>query len=179
MTYKLDQNDFLQHQLFLASKSERIKRQRTTTWLILSATLLFLSHLFYKSGDNVLFYYFLISGILIFIFYPFYQRRHYKNHYNKFIADTYKNRFGQTANIKFTDSVIETTDITGESKINLTELENVTETGSYFFPKLKTGGHIIIPKAKIDNVNELKNVLKQLCENLNIDFVEDLSWKWK
>lgn len=179
LTYSLDKNDFLQYHLFSASKTDRIKRQRTRVWLILSGSMLLLSFMFYQNNNEGLFYYFLIFGVITFIFYPLYQRRHYKNHYNKFVADTYKNRFGQITNIKFAESAIETDDITGESKINLTEIENVTETGDYFYPKLRAGGHLIIPKAKIGDISQLRKELKQLCVRLNIDFIEDLNWRWK
>jgi hypothetical protein len=178
LTYQLDHHDFLQHQLFSASKTPRIKKKRTTTWLMLSGSILLLCVVLYQS-NNDLFYYFLAFGIITFLFYPFYERYQYKNYYTKFIADTYKNRFGQPSNVTFTDRAIEINDITGEAKINLTEIENVTETGEYFYPKLKTGGHIIIPKTKVDNITELRNELKQLCNRLNIDFIDDLHWKWK
>ncbi len=179
LSYQLDQNDFLQHQLFLASKTGRIKKQRTISRLIVSGSMLVLSFLFYQSGNSVLFYYFLGVGILAIFFYPLYQRRRYKDHYARAIADTYKNRFGQTANIKFTDLAIETNDSTGESKINLSELDNITETGDHFFLRLKTGVCLIIPKSKIGDLTQLETELKQLCQKLDIDFVKELDWKWK
>ncbi len=179
LKYQLDQNDFLQHQLFLASKIDRIKKNRIHIWLIVSGTMFLLGLMFYQSNNSFLFYYFMVFGIVSLIFYPLYQRQHYKNHYAKFIADTYKNRFGQTANIHFAENAIETNDVTGESRINLSALENVIETGEYFYPSLKTGGHLIIPKSKISDVSELRQELRQLCGRLKIDFIEDLNWKWK
>ena len=179
MTYQLDQNDFLQHQLFLASKTDRIKKKRIKSRLIVSGTMFLLSFMFYQSNNSFLSYYFLAFGVVTLLFYPLYQRKQYKNHYSKLVADTYKNRFGQTATIYFTENAIETNDSTGESKINLSELENVTETGEYFYPSLKTGGHIIIPKSKISDVSQMRQELRQLLERLKISFIEDLNWKWK
>ncbi|MEO6232539.1 MAG: hypothetical protein ABJB11_12080 [Ferruginibacter sp.] len=179
LTYQLDQNDFLQHQLFLASKTDRIKKKRTKSWLIVSGAMFLLGFLFLQSDNSFLFYYFLAFGIVTLLFYPLYQRNQYKNHYAKFIADTYKNRFGQTANIHFGENAIETNDVTGESKINLSELESITETGDYFYPGLKTGGHLIIPKLKISDVSQLRQELKQLCQRLKINFIDDIIWKWK
>jgi hypothetical protein len=179
LTYSLDQNDFLQYQLFTASKSDRIKKKRTKTWLILSGSWLLFSFVFYQRHDTLLFYLFLAYGLITLLFYPYYQRRQYKNHYAKFIADTYKNRFGKTSNITFTETALETNDITGESKINLAQLENLTETANYFYLKMKTGGHIIIPRYKLNNVSEVQEKLKALCTKLSIDFITDLNWKWK
>lgn len=179
LSYSLDQNDFLQHQLFIASKTERIRSQRTRSWLVYSACFLMLSFMFRQSHNLPLAHYFMVCCIIFFIGYPFYQRRHYKNYYEKYISENYKNRFGKTANLSFTDDMIESSDITGESKTKLTEIENITETGAYFYPKLKTGGNIIIPKFKINNTDELRNELKNLCQRLDIKYVEDLNWKWK
>lgn len=179
LNYTLTENDFLQHQLFIASKTGRIKQQRTKTWLIFSAALLLLSLMFYQSSNTAMTYYFLIFGLIVLCFFPLYQRRYYKNHYQKFIAETYKNRFGQTANINFTDECIETSDITGESKINLGEIENTTETSDYFYLKMKTGGHLIIPKQKLDNIGNVRQELKELCSKLSIEFLDDLKWRWK
>jgi hypothetical protein len=79
----------------------------------------------------------------------------------------------------FTETAIETYDITGEAKINLTQIENVTEIVDYFYLKMKSGGHIIIPKYKINNSSEVREKLKALCDKLSIDFITDLNWKWK
>lgn len=179
LTFSLDQNDYLQQQLFSASKTRRIKKQRLSAWMIVSWSMVVLGVLFYKSKNMFLTYYFLAFGIISFLFYPFYQRWHDKNHYAKFTADNYKNRFGQTIHVEFTEFAIECNDITGESKIHLMGIENITETGDYFYPKLKSGETIIIPKAKIDEVSELRMELKQICNRLSIDFIEDLNWKWK
>lgn len=179
LTYKLEHNDFLQHQLYLASKSPRIRKQRLTSWLLLSGSMLLLSLLFYQTGETLLFVCGLILAAVTLIFYPLYQSRHYKNHYSNFIADTYKKRFGQIASITFAESGIEAKDLTGESRINLTEIENVTETGNHFYLKLRTGVDIVIPKTKLDDVDRVRNELKQLCDRLNTDFIEDLNWKWK
>jgi hypothetical protein len=41
LTYSLDNNDYLQHQLYLASKSKRIKNKRFKSWI--ATTMFFLS----------------------------------------------------------------------------------------------------------------------------------------
>jgi hypothetical protein len=179
LTYKLEQNDYLQLHLFVASKSARVNQNRKNTWLIFSVIMFFLCGIFYENNNRVMFYYFLIGGVGVFISFPRYQRYYYRTYYNDVVSDIYKNRFGQIVNMKFMDNTIETSDVTGESKINLTNLENVTEAGDYFFPKLKSGGHLIIPKAQDGNTNELRNVLKEICHRFNIEFIEDLNWKWQ
>ncbi len=129
LQYQLDENDLLQCHLFVASKSDRIKSQRIKSCLIYSVAFLLLSLLFYQSHNMWLTYYFLIFGFLWLCFYPLYQKWFYKRYYKRIIAETKTGKINQTANVSFTNDHIETNDITGESKINLTELEKVTETG--------------------------------------------------
>jgi hypothetical protein len=179
LTYILTENDFLQNQLFIASKSKRVKQQKRKAWLLYSAALLLLGFLFYQSNNTILSIYFLTFGLLTLFFYPLRQKSHYKNHYQKSIADIYKNRFGLTANINFTDAHIETIDITGESKINLSEIESIIETSSYFYIKIKTGGYLIIPKQQLASIDNVRQELKVLSGKLSVDFLEDLKWSWK
>ena len=177
--YSLDENDFLQHQLFVASKSERIKKQRTRGWLIYTVSFFMLGFLFHQSENIVLAYYFSICGLTFLLFFPFYQNWYYKRHYQRVVIDNSKSRFGQIENLSFTDKFVEMSDTTGESKILLQEIENVTETGKYFYLKMKAAGHLIIPKSKIDNVDVVRNEFKELCKRLSINFASDLNWKWK
>jgi hypothetical protein len=179
LNYALSENDYLQHQLFVASKKDSIKKQRIKTWLLFSGASLLLSFLFYQNGDKLMTWYFLIFGLIALCFFQLYQKWYYRRHYQKYVADIFKNRFGQTAVVKFTDCFIETSDTTGESKINLTELEKITETGDHFYLQIRTGGHLIIPKAKLDDLNAVRQELKRICEKLSIDFIEDLKWRWK
>jgi hypothetical protein len=36
LKFSLDENDYLQSQLFIATKTERIKNQRTRSWILVS-----------------------------------------------------------------------------------------------------------------------------------------------
>ena len=125
------------------------------------------------------FYSFLIIGFITLLFYPFYLRNHYRNHYQKFIKDTYKNRFGENATIQFLDNEILTNDSSSESKLKYESFEEFNEIKDYFFLKMKTGGSIIIPKLKIENLNELKVELKNIAEKYIIKQNVELDWKWK
>jgi hypothetical protein len=179
LKYSLTENDFLQQQLYFASKNDRLKKQRRKSWLINSLAILVLSFLFYDSGNKFLAYWFLGTGILFICFLPFYIKAHHKNHYKKFITETYKNKFGVTSTIKFSDDFIETFDTTGESKTNLSEIEEINETGEYIYLKTKAATVLIIPKSKIENLDALRAELTKIADKLNLKFVSELNWKWK
>lgn len=177
--YSLDPQDFLQYHLFAASHNKRLRAKRKKAWLVISACLLFLALLSYSSNENFLALLLLIYGIITLIFYPFFQRYHYKKSYEKYIKEHYKNRFGKLASLEIKDDIIETTDSASETKMYLSEIDGITETGEYFFLIIKSGGHYIIPKRKISKLAELKGFLQSLSQKLNIPYAHELNWKWK
>jgi YcxB-like protein len=179
LEYQLDENDYLQHQLYTASKTERIKKQRIKSWIFVSLTFFLISLLFLKNEDKSTFYIFIMVGIITLIFYPYYLRNHYKNHYLKFIKDTYKNRFGKMSIIEFFDEEIVTNDSDSESKVKYSALDEFNEIDGHIFLKLKTSGSFIIPKLKIENLENLKSELKNIAEKYNIKQNVELEWKWK
>ena len=179
LNYSLNKEDYLQHQLYNASTTESIKKKRLKTWAIVTFIFIILSFLFYQADNKLLTYYFIAFSIITLIFYPFYQRKQYKKHYAKFINETYKNRFDKESNIVFNDMNLETSDLTGESKINYSSLEKIIEISSHFFLKIKTGGSLIIPKSKVENVEKVRTKLKVLSEKMKIDYSAELNWKWK
>ena len=179
LQFSLDKNDYLQHQLYIASTSKTIKKKRIKSWLT-TTLIFFVLGLFSSQTDNIfLTYYFFIFSIITLIFFPFYQRYRYKKHYQKFINENYKNRFGEEINVSFEEKTIETFDISGELKINHSSLEKITETSSYIFLKVKTGGTLIIPKDKITKKDELKTKLQSLAQKIKIDYSLALDWEWK
>lgn len=178
-TYPLSQNDFLQYHLFVASKTVRIKKKRRRSWLTVTAVMALLGLLFYQSNNTFLACYFFIFGAFSLLFYPLYQRIQYRNHYNKFVEDAYRNRIGRPVTLKLTDTAVETRDSGSASSINLSEIENITETGNYFYLKLKTGEYLILPKKAADDINSLADELKQRCSRLQIQYIEEQNWKWR
>src|SRR5690606_36275250 len=131
--YKIGENDFLTHQLFLASKSERITRKRQRNKIIWP--------LIY-SGFGLVFLFqdrisfsiiFFIIGPLWFFIYPLWERRLYIKHYQGFIKENYKGRLGRTATLEFTDDYILARDNGSESKVLVTELEDVCEIPTTIF----------------------------------------------
>lgn len=179
LEYTLDENDFLQHQLFTASKTNEIKKQRLKSWGIVTAALFCLGLLFLDKEDKFLTYYFLGFGLLSLLFYPIYQRSSYRKHYLKFIRDTYKNRFGQVSRISFNQNYLEMSSSDSESKINYEAFEEVNEIGEYIFLKLKSGGSLILPKYKIENIEKTKEEIMNISKRYNLKENCELTWKWK
>lgn len=178
LTYSLTENDFLQHQLYTASKNKRIRNQRIRTWLLVTVGCLMLSYIMYANNPFGYYYFLSFSGLTL-VFYPLYQKYQYKRHYRKFIQENYKLRFGETCTLVFSDDTVDITSPSTEIKINYSGLEAVNEIGQYFFLKLKTGGDIIITKAGIDNLQEFRQKLAEIKEKYHLTESVDLNWKWK
>ncbi|RYJ40158.1 hypothetical protein NU08_0914 [Flavobacterium anhuiense] len=67
----------------------------------------------------------------------------------------------------------------GISSVNFSNFKNISEIKDYFFIAFKTGESLMIPKDKIEDAEKLRNKLKSIAENLKIDFISELDWKWK
>ncbi len=162
--YKIDENDFLTHQLFVASKSDRIKKKRQRSKLIVALIYVVFGLLFLLQDKISLAIIFFIIGILWFFIYPIWERRHYINHYKRFIRENYKDRLGRTATLEFNNEYILAQDNGSESKILTIELEEICEIPTTILVRLKGGQSFILPKDKITDFDKVKARLKELAD---------------
>jgi ABC-type multidrug transport system fused ATPase/permease subunit len=177
--YKIDESDFLTHQLFVASKSERIKRKRQRSKIVVPLIYITLG-LFFLFQDKIsLTILFFIIGLLWFFIYPLWERRHYIKHYKSFIEEHYKDRLGRTATLEFNNDFILAKDNGSESKLLTTELEEICEISTTIFVRLKGGQSFILPKDKITDFDKVKARLKELAGHLKIKYHLDEKWEWK
>ena len=177
--YKIDENDYLIHQLFIASKSKRIKKRRQRSKIIVSLIYITLGLLSFLQDKVSLAIKFFIIGLLWFFIYPIWERRHYIKHYKGFIKENYKERLGRTATLEFNNEYILAKDNGSESKVLTTELEEICEIPTTIFVRLKGGQSVILPKDKIENFDNLKARLKELAKYLKIKYEIDENWEWK
>lgn len=177
--YKIDETDFLTHQLFVASKSARIKKKRQKSKIIVPLIYVAFGLFFYFEERISLTIIFFIIAALWFFIYPLWERQHYIKHFKGFIKENYRDRFGRSATIEFSNDFIIARDNGGESKVLTTEIEEIIEISSTIFVRLKGGQSFILPKEKIANFDNLKARLKELATYLKIKYVIDERWEWK
>ena len=179
--YALDEEDYLCHRLFYASKSEQYIKQRRKNLFLWPGIFLFLTFLTFLDDRAFSFYYFLIAAVLFPILVPIYERFRYKKHYLKYIRETYKDSFGKTAEFVFTNETIEAKDQTGiNSSVPISQISEISEIEKYYFLHLQSlGQSFIIPKEKIQNLPEVANAIKEITEKFNIKYNVELNWKWK
>ena len=175
LEFKIHENDFLAFQLFAASQSERIRKEKNKSWLILTIGSVVLAAYFLLNQNISMAVFFGLVGMTCGLFYPLYFRWRYKRHYKSYIKENYHKRFGQTEVLEINDDHLFMEDKTGEGKINLKEIEKVDETVDHFFMKISTGVSVIIPKDRVDNINELINQFEKI--GLKVDKHLDMRCK--
>ncbi|MES2848270.1 MAG: YcxB family protein [Bacteroidota bacterium] len=182
LNYQLDRNDYLQHQLYTSSQSVWLKKENRKACLIYDGFSLGLSVAFYFVGQgkwgNYLTLYFIILTIIFLFFYPSMLKSSQLKNCERSVDEVYKNRFGQTVEIVFSDETIETKDKMCEAKLQLKNVEKIIEIPSHFYVKLLTGETLIVPKNGIHDIEMLRDNLKNLCQRLSVNFVSDLTWTW-
>lgn len=177
--YKIDKKDFLTYQLFNASQSKQIKKKRWRNKVILPFIYFAMGLLFLFGDRTSLTIAFFSIGILWFFIYPLWERRRYVKHYQGFVKENYQKRFGKTASLEFRNDFIFAKDDSTESKILTTEVDEINEIPTAIFVKLKGGQSFILPKSKIENIEEVVMRLKELANYLKISYNINQNWEWK
>lgn len=178
IAYTLDKNDFLNHQLYLASKSPRIKQNRLKSRVWVIAMFLALASMFYVKNDTDLFYWFLFLALLAGILFPYYSRRMHVNHYKKYIDENYTNKLGKLVVLHLEDNRINSKDELSEGSLNLAGLTEIVEVPTAIYIRVDTNS-LILPKEQIQNMNEVRDALEAVSINYNIPFRKELEWTWK
>jgi hypothetical protein len=179
LAYSLDENDFLNHQLYLASKSKRIKKSRLKRRIWAVVAFLSMAWLFYLKKDSVLFWYFLVAAGLAAALYPFYLRRLYRRHYQKYIEENYGSKIGKRVEIKLDSEKLWSKDELSEGSINLSGLTEIVEVPTAFYLKTATSAALILPKIQVVNAEEVKAELQAIAKRYSIPYQEELDWQWK
>ncbi|MBU2020105.1 MAG: YcxB family protein [Bacteroidetes bacterium] len=172
--YTLNEQDYLDFQLYTASKSIRLQKKKLRGWILLPLFSILLATYFYIQNTPGLAIYFGAIAFLAVLFYPKYFNWRHARHYKRFINANYKDRMGLKEKLEITPGYIFSKNITGEGKINITEIDQVTETSTCFFIKIASGSSFIVPKRELENLNQFKSRLKE-CK---LSITEELEWKW-
>ena len=115
LDYKIDEQDFLDFQLFTASKSDRINKKKRNGWILLTAGSIVIALYFYLNGNSTMTIYFGLVALACGLFYPKYFKWRYKNHYKTYIKENYSKRFGQIESLEISSDYIFSKDKTEPS----------------------------------------------------------------
>ncbi len=177
--YVLEKYNYVIHQLYIASKSEKIKQKRLKSKTIFPVLYFIIGIVFliikdYPSGLGMI-----ILGALWYFIYPLWEKRHYVKYYTAFINENYPDKLDQVITLVFENEYIFTKDAVCEGRVLLSEIVEINEINKLIFIKLKNGGSYILPKERIQNIDEVKGYLRSLAEYLNIPYQQEQDWQWK
>ena len=174
--YSLSRADYISFQLFAATKSETIRKNKRKTRIRGPIIYLILGTILLTLEDKAFALIFYLIGILWYFLYPTLTKKIYAKHYKKYVDENFKNRFDTLIKVKLSSDseLIETIDFEGESKFKTSEIEKMFEIKRFIFIKMKSGSHFIIPKYKIENIDKLKEELIMISKAKNFEFETDL-----
>lgn len=174
----LNEQDYLNQVLFIASKSEAIKKRNRINHVITSGVFLLLSIVFYFQGKPFFTGAYFIVGVIVAFFYPLYQRGRYKRFYLKQIRADLKGRNEIIILLDFQEDVLIMINPHETLEFNLNAIEHIYETADYFFLKFAAEEMLTIPKAKV-NLDNLVDTLNKVIKQYGTAFSQELEWKWK
>jgi hypothetical protein len=172
--YQIEEQDYLDFQLYTASKSPRFfKKQRNGQYFITICSLILACYFIYAK-DWGMTAYFGLSTVVFFLFYPRYFKWRQKVHYIKYIRRNYKNLFGRSEEMEVKGKTIHLVNASGSGEIKAAELTKFIETGKHFFIQMKSGASLIIPLHDLKDSTKLRSQIN----TLKIPVKKDLNWKW-
>ncbi|MFC4687697.1 YcxB family protein [Epilithonimonas pallida] len=177
LNYSLNEKDYLIYQLYTASKSKNVIKQKRKSFIIVFIAFTFFGVNIYNKDKSGL-WFFIPICLIILMSYPFILKWRYKSHYKKFIQENYKERIGLISNYNFDTETLNIKNSLGESKINYESFEQINETNDYYYLKLKTEESFIIPKSQILSNVEFKQILNILKEKYAVKENIELDWKY-
>jgi hypothetical protein len=153
--FLIREKDLLETQMLIASKSNSLRKRRWIGTVFVTACLpvfcLFLDRYMQSFGlfeTVIAIAISVLAGGLYFFLIPYTWRRHYMNQVKTRFADI----IGNSVELQITNDAIETKGKTGETKVELTAIKKVYETGNLFVIQSCNGEYLTIAKQDIDFV---------------------------
>jgi hypothetical protein len=176
--YTLEENDYLEFQMFSSATSpNQIRTRKKSKWLLMiSFTVLAFINL--TTGDKIGGIVFTLLAILAFFVYPYWQKRHHKRHFKNHINEVNKPSFGIKNTLDIDDNFILSKSNGIEGKIPCSEVKEIIELKEHFFIVLNMYQAFILPKSQIQLIEDFRAFLKDFSTKLNIDYSVMNNYYW-
>jgi len=172
--YTTSLENYLDHQMYMVSKSKLVRRKRLLAKYIFTISYLTLGLWLYLKGNVRTGIIFAALGVLWFFVYPILNKNSMRRFYGKYIRENYSNKLDKTVEMNIEKGFVFVNDSTSESKIPVSEFKKMIEINSAFFLRLKSGTSYIIPKDAIDTA-----AFKSEISGLQIPITVETDWKWQ
>lgn len=178
-TSKPTEDDFLQLQLYIASKAPDVAKKRNRSRYIVTGLFVFWAFLGWDGGSVFRSILFLGLGVLAYFGYPYYTCNLYKKHYVKHVRKTNETMFDQVSTSKLDRTGLFSTSKFGEGTINADVFKRIVELPSIYLIMLENNQNVMIPKNGTSKVEEVEQYLRWLAGELDIDFIREVDWVWE
>lgn len=171
INYALSRADYIDFQLYVALKSKQVQKNKRNSRIRLPIIYLICGTLLWFLNDVIFGVVFYLVGVLWYFLSPTITNWRYKRHYCRFVDEHFKNRFEKSIQLKISNDFewIETNDFEGESNFKTSEIEKIVEIKRFIFIKSNSGSYLIIPKYKIENSEQFKQVLTTMATVKNLE----------
>lgn len=180
LQYSLDIDDYLQYQLFIASRSPRVIKSRNRDRYLFPLFMIFfgcIAALIDRSMSAI--FSPIVIALIWWSLYPIWQMKRYRQHYEGFIIEKYKDLFHKINTVELTDEQIIISQNEMISIIPFKELKEINELPKAFYLYMGAGQSIIIPKKMDVDTEKVKLYLQQNCKKFNLSYHTFPHWKWK
>lgn len=178
VSYTINESDYLTHQLYNASHSERINKKRQRSRIFVLVIYLILAAFFYYKDKLGLTVTFGVLAVGMYFYYPIIERRRYRKHYEAYIKEHFKEGVDRDVTLELTTEYLLGRESDNESKIMTKEVKRISELKEVFLIQLTQGQTLIVPKRDLTNVDALRNMLQEIAETVKAPFIDDSNWKW-
>ena len=177
--YTVEEKDYLTHQLFVASKSERIRKKRRNYRSIVP--LMYVAFMLYSvyEGEYLATILFLIMAVVWFLLYPYWDRWRYRTHYRAFVKEHHKDGYDETVTLTLNDDHIAAKSEGSEGTVQWTEAQEICEIPTTIFIRFNGGQSLILPKDKLPDLDLVTQRLKELAGRWKIPYEVDEKWEWR
>jgi hypothetical protein len=178
LEFKLTENDILQHQLYMASRSARLKK----TWrkgklqpLIFFAV----AGLGFVYLNDVPFAIVLFCLVPIwYFFWPVLTKSSYYTNLKNAVIDIYHAKVGVANTMQLLEDRILENDTFRESTYKVTTVKEIIELPAVILIQLSSNEAIVIPQNQLQNKEATITHLKYLSKLWNVNYITEPGWKW-
>lgn len=174
LSYTLDENDFLEFNLYTASKSDSFNKKMRRGMIFLLVMILIMSiYLIAYKHYEWLFYPAALIVVVLFFYKKYYKWR-LKKSYLKYIQSNHKDQLKKEEILELKPKSVYVKNQLGEGSIGYKDVVRLTEIEHHMMLLLQSGTSIVVPKKEISDLAAFKSFFT----DKNIQVIEELDWKW-
>lgn len=178
--FELEEHDFLQYQLYMASRSSGLKKMRQRKRITFPIMFLFFGVLLFlvPSPDAASFVCW-GCAVLWWLVYPLWDKERYRKRYCRFVQKSYGYRFGKKVSVKIAEEKIIGNDNGFEIIVKPKDAETIVFIPDLILIQIIDNRLILIPAERISEREQFKKALTDFADKWKIPVRHDNNWSWK